>query len=144
MKKIIAISVIILFAFSSCNTPKKGLIEGTWKLIYMKSASGGTSYEFKQGNNFKEYKIFGKQHFYFVGQFKMADSTLYNSGGGTYVYDKGIDTETIEMHQLSPDAVGKTFAFDIKLNGDTLIQSTPSREKSSDKDGLYEMYLRVE
>jgi hypothetical protein len=144
MKKIIAVTAIILFAFSSCNTPKKGPIEGTWKLIYMQSASGGTSYEFKQGDNFKDYKIFGKQHFFFIGKFKMADSTVYNSGGGTYVYDKGVDTESIEMHQLAPGSIGKTEVFDIKLKGDTLIQSTPGREKGSDKDGLYEMYLRVE
>ena len=144
MKKIVTFSVIILFAFGSCSTHKKGPIEGIWKLIYMQTASKGARFEFKQADNFRDYKIFGKQHFYFVGEFKMADSTVFNSGGGTYVYDKGVDTESIEMHQLSPGSIGKTETFDIKLKGDTLIQSTPGREKGSDKDGLYEMYVRVE
>jgi archaellum component FlaG (FlaF/FlaG flagellin family) len=87
--------------------------------------------------------MFDKKYFLVVGEFHMGDSIVFNSVGGTYTYENGVSKENIEMHQLSPGSVGKSETFNLTFKGDTMIQSTPGRDKNSNEPGLYEVYVRV-
>jgi hypothetical protein len=88
MKKIILLSLIVSLIIVSCTQQQqvvKSPLDGAWDVINYEQRHGDTII-MQLGRDFtgSEMKIWSGKYFNYVGQYKLADSTRNNSGGGTF------------------------------------------------------------
>lgn len=141
MKKLIFLGLIVFVTIGSFAQGKKSSIEGAWKLIYAKWASFDQTFPAKvQGSAIK---IWTKEHFAFVGQFKIDTAVMDNYGWGTYALDGNKYTENVVLH-ADKASIGKTIKLILEIRNDTLTQSYPADEnwKLPEKFSI-EKYVRV-
>lgn len=142
MKKI-AFYLMVLIAFIGCTQKMDKLPEGTWKMVNYQTYSGDTLLmDYVMNDSDKQVKIWSKNYFMFVGQYK--DSITHdNYGGGTYKLNGNQYEEFIEYHSYK-EYVGKTIKLLLELKNDTLIQTFPVDENwKTGKKYYIERYVRM-
>jgi len=128
---------------SSCNQQKPSINEGAWKLVSMYTVMNDTAYTFPGKWTGSQMKIWAKDHFSFVGEFK-SDTIIEESyGGGTYTLKDNMYNETIMYHTYK-DQVGKTIKMILEVKNDTLYQTFPLKDDGTlDSSNFYlEKYVR--
>jgi hypothetical protein len=140
MKKNVYALTMLLLLISGCDAYRRSEIEGTWQLIYARRVVSGIAQEFKYPETGKQYKMFDNKHVMFFGRYEPNDSIFYIAAYGTYEYLDGVYHEQIEMNNSESPA---SFVFSTSIKNDTLIQSTPDRDRNSEKEGYYSVYVRV-
>lgn len=144
MKRFFSLMAVV-FVISSLMAQSDNPLKGSWELIFLRSTYNGQSITLDDYDSPRQMKIYGEDGaFLFVGEAIWNDTTRFNSGGGYYDYEPGKVMEHIQLHQGNRDAIGTTQVFEVQFRGDTLIHSTPGKTRTSDMDGLYEEYIRVE
>ena len=124
--------LLILSVLSSCNTSRdqnatvesSTPIEGTWQLLSGTLVEKGDTTVTDYTVNKRMIKIINRTHFSFLNHDlqKGKDSTAsFVAGGGTYTLNGDQYTEYLE-YCSERGWEGNTFAFTVKLQGDTLIQ----------------------
>jgi hypothetical protein len=124
--------LLFLSLLSSCNpsTDQKGAtgnsadVEGTWQLISGTLVEKGDTTVTDYTVNRRMIKILNKTHFSFLNHDLQQgkDSTAsFIAGGGTYTLNGDQYTEYLE-YCSERGWEGNTFAFTVKIQGDTLIQ----------------------
>jgi hypothetical protein len=144
------LSLFLVFVFLlSCTTSaqeKKNPIEGTWELVSAKWTSPDTTSFFPITDHDRQIKMISRSHFVWISQ-DTSRKDVYGFGGGKYTLDGDKYTEHIEMF-LSPEWIGKSVTFKMKVEGDTLIQSGKMPLKKlglADYDlETYEVYKRTD
>jgi hypothetical protein len=142
------LSLFLIFVFLlSCTVSaqeKKNPIEGTWEMVSGKWSWPDTTDLFPDTDNHRFIKMISRTHFVWIMQ-DTSRKDIYGFGGGKYTLDGDKYTEHIEMLK-SPDMIGKSVTFKMKVKGDTLIQSgTVSNKKLGLGDSdveFYEVYKR--
>lgn len=87
MKKIVFLSLIISLIVSCTQQQQvmKSSLDGAWDVISYEQLHGDTIFmQLGKGFTGSEMKIWSGKYFNYVGQYKTADSTLNNYGGGTF------------------------------------------------------------
>ena len=94
---------------------------GTWRLL---STKYGEATEFTNyPDTSKRLKLITATHFTWV-EVENANKMVRSSAGGTYTFNSGEYTETIEFAGEGMEAfLGKPQKFSIRIDGDTLHQS---------------------
>ena len=140
MIKTIFLSLIITMIIGSCNTEKKSPIEGSWKLVYSKNASGLTFPADIQGG---QIKTWSNGYYTFVGE-SVQDTLKHDKyGAGTYKLD-GDRCEITRLYHYNPAMIGKNGRWLIEIRNDTLIQkSEPNENWELPETFSTEMYVRL-
>lgn len=123
MKKVIFLSLIILLIIGSCTQQQqvvKSPLDGAWDLISYEQRHGDTTI-MQLGKDFigTEMKIWSGKYFNYVGQYKMADSTMNNYGGGTFTLIGNRYDEIKTYPTLS------TVKLLLEIKNDTITQTWP-------------------
>ena len=123
MKKLIILGLILFVTICSYAQEKKSPIEGAWKLVYAKWAAFDQTFPaLVKGSDIK---IWTKEHFAFVGQFKADTMVMDNYGWGTYTLTGNKYTENVVFHADKP-SIGKSIKLLLEIKNDTLTQSYPA------------------
>jgi hypothetical protein len=143
MKK--TVFFIIICSLISCNknnisTPKKE-IEGTWKMVYAEIVEND-SLKIKDLSETTFIKIINESHFAFFNQEENQNKNFY-SGAGTYILDNNNYTEILEYTTV--EAIkNHMFSFQVKIEGDTLIQSGLEKvEAAGINQKIVEKYIKL-
>lgn len=141
MKKVIVLCLIVSLITGSCTQKSKSSIEGAWQMVYTKHSSMDETFPAQiQG---KQIKMFSKDYFAFVGQFKLDTLVVDNFGYGTYKLsgDKFESNLIIHSINISNGTIKKML---IEITNDTLIQKWPADEnwKLAEKYNI-EKYIRL-
>lgn len=150
MKLSYFICVLFLFVFLLSSTvsaqEKKNPIEGTWELVSAKWSNPDTTGLWPVTDHDQQIKMISRTHFVWINQ-DTSRKDVYGFGGGKYTLDGDKYTEHIEMFN-SPEWIGKSVTFTMKVEGDTLIQSGKMPLKKlglADNDQeTYEVYKRID
>jgi hypothetical protein len=123
MKKILFLSLIISLIIVSCTQQQqvvKSPLDGAWDLISYEVRHGDTII-MKLGKDFTgtEMKIWSGKYFNYVGQYKRADSTMNNYGGGTFTLVKNRYDEIKTYPTLG------TVKLLLEIKNDTITQTWP-------------------
>jgi hypothetical protein len=141
MKRNFLFFIIVSLTVSSYAQEKKAPIEGAWKLIYSKFE--GIDLTFPEHIKGSDIKMWSKEHFTFVGQFKMDTTTIDNYGWGTYKLNGNKYEEHVMLHGDKP-SIGKTFRMILEIRNDTLIQQYSTDENwKLPKNYSTEKYVRI-
>jgi hypothetical protein len=92
---------------------------GSWELVSIASDAPALSQEFDTDPNYQEaptLKVLNETHWMFIRQ---SSDQFIHAQGGRYDLNDGQYTETVEYSAL-PDNIGKSFAFECRLEGDSL------------------------
>ncbi|MDO6759285.1 hypothetical protein Q4566_03665 [Tamlana sp. 2_MG-2023] len=119
MKKSILI-ISALACFNCNNRTTANCINGTWKLVYAEIVENDST-KIKDLKNTEFIKIINDSHFAFFNQGINDDTTFY-SGAGTYRRE-GETYEEILSYTSAKEIKNHKFSFQIKMKGDTLIQT---------------------
>ena len=144
MKNLITL-LIILFVFIGCNQKQVSKpqmnIEGTWKMVYAEIVEND-SLKLKNLSNTTFIKIINKSHFSFFNQEKNGIKNFY-SGAGLYQLKNNNYTETLQFTTV--EAIkNHQFSFQIKIKGDTLIQSGLEKvEAAGINRRIVEKYIKI-
>ncbi|MBE9583479.1 lipocalin-like domain-containing protein [Mucilaginibacter sp. JRF] len=124
------LSVSILLSACADKKPAKDTatetsqIVGTWKLVSALTITKGDTVKDYPVEGQEMIKILNATHFAFLRhdlQKGKGKNVAYTAGGGTYDF-KG-DTYTEHLAYLNyRDWEGRDFVFNVKFNGDTLVQ----------------------
>jgi hypothetical protein len=127
MKRVIFLSLVIALIIGSCTQEKKSPIEGTWKMVYAQSRSMEET--FPAQVQAEQIKTWSKEHFTFVGHYKLPTDTIFrdNYGWGTYTLNGNKFEEHIMLH-ASKSNIGQTIRMLMDVRNDTLIQRWPADE----------------
>jgi len=125
MKKTIFLGLIISLIISCTTQERKSSIEGAWQLVYGKWT--GLKGTFPGQIPGSDIKMWSKEHFTFVGQFKLDTALLDNYGGGTYTLDGNRYQENVIYHANKP-SVGSKPKMLLEIRNDSLIQKYPTNE----------------
>ena len=145
-KQISIIAMMILIFLPNCAQSQIKSHEGAWNLVYMKNISSDKlNWKFPGEYTGSDVKIWTKDHFIFVGQFKHDTTIVDNYGGGTYTLNGNRYEETILYHARA-DWVGSTLKMLLEVKGDSLIQTWPVNDNwQIDKSNYsFEKYVRLE
>jgi len=140
MKNLICCFVICVFLLA-CTQEKKSPVEGAWQMVsgqwltvpavFPGSVTGG------------QIKMFSKEHFTFVGQFKLDTAVQNNYGSGTYKLE-GNQYEEHVINHVDPGSVSQTVRLLIEFRNDTLIQKWPADENWALPEKFnVEIYVRL-
>ena len=140
------LSILIIISFSCSPAEKPSSIVGTWKLQHAVLIEGADT-TFTDYTSDKSFiKIINQDHFSFLAHDlnKGEDSTaLFSAGGGRYTLEGSLYTEHLEYCN-SRKWEDHDFAFDVRISGDTLIQSGIEEVKELNVKRLNtETYLRM-
>jgi len=126
MRKTVFLGLIIALIIGSCAQEKKSPIEGAWKLIYGQwHLSDTQNYQFPGNINISQIKMWSKEYFTFVGQYKLDTLVTDNYGGGTYKFEGDRFDEEVIYH-ASKASVGQKIKILLEIRNDTLIQRWPA------------------
>ena len=134
-----------MFCFVNCkpktSSNKISKVEGTWKLVYAEIVEND-SIKLKDLSNTTFIKIINKSHFAFFNQNNSGSENFY-SGAGSYVLKGNNYTETLNFTTV--EAIKKhQFSFNVKVNGDTLIQSGLEKVESAGINRyIVEKYIKL-
>ena len=140
---VVALTLFSFLALLGCVGEKKNAIEGTWRVVAGTMKTADTTISYSQTNLFGMKMIVGNQWAIF-GQPMGGGDTLAYYGGGTYVLEGDIYTESIK-YNIVKSRVGKTIPYEVEVRNDTLIQKGPPQtaQYAASKWGLYEVWVRV-
>lgn len=128
MKKIIFLMFVFPVLLIGCMQPVQSPIAGAWEMVAGKWVSLDSTriYEFPGNLEGNQICIYSDKYYLFSGRFKLDTAPDFsdNYGGGIYAYD-GEKYEENLMFFPDPETIGKTLAFDLVINGDTLIKTGP-------------------
>ncbi|MBU2951816.1 hypothetical protein KO493_14040 [Tamlana agarivorans] len=119
MKKSILI-ISALASFNCNNRTTANCINGTWKMVYAEIVENDTT-KIKDLRNVEFIKIINDSHFAFFNQ-SINNDAHYYSGAGTYTKE-GETYEEVLSYTSAKAIKNHKFSFQIKLKGDTLIQT---------------------
>lgn len=121
-------------------------IIGTWELISATTIQGDSTYQ-KDLSNKRMIKIINDSHFAFLNHDlnKGEDSlAVFVAGGGSYTLAGDTYTEVLEYCNFRKWE-NNTFEFNVKVKGDTLIQSGIEEIKELGVDRkIIEVYIKTE
>jgi hypothetical protein len=142
-RMVVAFNLLFCFAVPGCVSEKKNAIEGTWRLVSGTMKTADTTFSYSQSNLFGMKMIVGKQWAIF-GQPLGDGDTLAYYGGGTYILEGNIYTESIK-YNIIKSRVGKVIPFEVEVRNDTLIQNGPPKasQYAGNRWELYEVWVRV-
>lgn len=135
------ISLIVL----SCAR-QRNPVEGSWRLVYAQSVEGDSLvWKFPGDYTGSQIKIWTKGHWAFVCRFKQEVAFTDGYGGGSYTLDGTHYIESIVYH-ITENYVGTQIKMIIKVEGDTLIQTSPTDDAwQIDKSDYHlEKYVRLD
>lgn len=120
MKKVLLVFAIALMAVflalsqTNGSHAKKSQLDGTWELVSGQPLPEGA----------QDIKIISGGHFIFVAYDTEKGKPLY-TGGGTYILNGSSYSEHIDFasDEISAGLVGKAQRFNVKVDGDTFIQT---------------------
>jgi hypothetical protein len=136
------ILMIILLAMSTASLAqqrewrkvKAKDVTGTWKLLSYKEPRDSLFRRLEVG---KECIKMNTDTHYSFAYYNPKEKTFDMAGGGRYTLIDGRYTEITEYFSLNPKLAGKSFTFELTINGDSLFQ------KSTEPQGLQEYWIRV-
>jgi len=143
MKKCIFVCFMIALIISSCQQQKSSKIEGAWKLVSIYAVVNDTVQTFPGFWKGAQMKMWSKDHFAFVGEFKSDTISEDSYGGGTYTLKDNLYDETILYHTYKSE-VGKTIKMKLEIKNDTLYQTFPLKDDGTLDSSNYhtEKYIR--
>ena len=128
MKKVIFFGLIILLIVVSCLQQKSLPMEGVWNVVSWENKKGDSLVsKFQRDFTGSEMKIWSKNHFAFVGRYKVDTIFQDNCGGGTFKIE-GTHYEESFLYFPDKSAVGTTIRLLLEIKNDTLIQTWPVDE----------------
>ncbi len=150
-----ALLITLTLFVMSCQTenkPKKQIIEkeaqessqieGTWKMIYAEIREND-SVQVKDLSSTDFVKILNKSHFAFFNQERETNEN-FTAGAGTYTFDGSTYVENLDFINYM-DYRGHSFSFEVRIQGDTLIQQGHEKIEASGVDRyILEKYVRVQ
>ena len=140
MKNLVCCLVISAFLLA-CTKEVKSPIEGAWQMVYGQWQT--VPAVFPTQVNGGQIKMFSKEHFTFVGQFKLDTMAQNNFGSGTYKF-QGNQVEEKVVYSSDPGSISQTFRLLIEFRNDTLIQKWPADENWSLPEKFnVEKYIRL-
>jgi hypothetical protein len=142
MRRIVVVLTLFL-AMLGCASEKKNAIEGTWRVVAGTMKTADTTISYSQMNLFGMKMIVGNQWAIFGQPLGGGDTSAYY-GGGTYTLEGNIYQESIKYNVVK-SRVGRTIAFEVEVNNDTLIQKGPPQaaQNATSNWALYEVWVRV-
>ena len=144
-KSKIIISLLLSIIILCCDQQPRKPIEGAWNIVYGKRVAADTLvWEFPGYYTGSQIKVWTKDHFVFVGQFKSDTTITNNYGGGTYTIDSNRYEETLSYHTNS-DWVDVKMKMLVEIKGDSLIQTWPVDDnwQINTSDYRVEKYTRL-
>ena len=150
-----ALLIILTLVAVSCKTENKreeqsikkevlesGQIEGTWKMTYAEIREND-SVQVKDLSSTDFIKILNKSHFAFFNQERETNEN-FTAGAGTYTFDGSTYVENLDFINYM-DYRGHSFSFEVRIQGDTLIQQGHEKIEASGVDRyILEKYVRVQ
>jgi len=139
-------ALLIATIMCSCTQQNDSQLEGAWEMVYLKGISSDTlQYEFPGNVSGSQIKMWSKDHFTFMGRFRLDTTTQDNYGGGTYTMKDSIYKENIIYH-MEPDYIGQEMRIGLEIRNDTLIQTYPLAENGEIDENNYfiEKYVRLD
>jgi hypothetical protein len=128
MKALISIISIMLFALCACDQNESSPIEGVWKVVAWERFDGDSVIWNMPGNlQGEEILIFAKEHYNWVGRYKLDTSFIDNFGGGTYTLE-GNKLEVKIQYYGNPERAGTTIRLLWEIQNDTAVQTWPCDE----------------
>lgn len=146
MKTLISIGCIVLFLFSGCNQEESSPIEGVWKVVAWERFDGDSVIWSMPGNlQGEEILIFAREHYNWVGRYKLDTAYIDNFGGGTYTLD-GNKLEVNLIYYGNPDRAGTTIRLLWDYQNDTVVQTWPCDENWELEQGpvSIQKWVRIE
>ncbi len=140
MKRTVLFGWIVFLTIASCTMEKKSPIEGTWKMVYANwNLESGVFPDQIKGD---QIKLYTKNYFSHTGEFR-SDTTVYNSGCGTFTLDGNNCEETILIRK-GETGLDKKYRLLINVSNDSLILRWPCDEnwKLAEKFRI-ERYVRL-
>ncbi len=145
--KFIASLMILIIIFScSPNEKQHRKIDGAWSLVSYRTIAKDTVVGRYLGQNVvgSQVKIWSRNHFVFVGRFKVGKQETDNYGGGTYTLQGNQYIETILYHK-NHQWVGTQPKMLVEIKKDTLYQTWPVNDSWQIDKSNYtiEKYVRL-
>lgn len=124
MKQTLLLGLIVFFTTASSTMEEKLSIEGTWKMVYANwnIHSGVFPDQIKGG----QIKLYTNNYFSHTGEFR-TDTTIYNSGCGTYTLDGNKCEETILIRE-GETGLNKKYRLLVDVSKDSLTLRWPCDE----------------
>lgn len=140
---IVSLTLLLCAVLMGCSTERRSSMEGAWQLVSGTNKWGDTTYDYGK-MNYDGMKMWCDHHFIFVGHYVQNGKTMDNYGGGFFTLNGNNYNEIITYFPLK-DMIGDTIAYNIQVNGDTLIQKGPVKvgKYRDTKWELYEVYHRL-
>ena len=152
MKYFVFVFTAACISFSSCNNKTAGLektplkLNGTWQLLQGITVTRGDSSITDYTKNQRMIKIINDTHFAFLKHDVNVpkDSSLnFDAGGGSYDLKGNRYTEHLDFYN-DKNWQGKTFAFTVSIDNDTLIQKGMEKvEGAGIEREIIEKYVRI-
>jgi hypothetical protein len=117
-KVTIFLPVLALLLMTFCKPGEKDLM-GTWKMVSYKY---GTGEKTAWPDDVKAIKLITPGHFTWI-HYTTKDNTVYDSAGGTYVFDGVNYTENVEFGAKAMVHYFGKSQFKIKIEGDQMFLS---------------------
>lgn len=112
-------------------------MEGAWHVVSWERMKGDTLVgKFGRDYTGSEMKMWTKNHFAFVGRYKVDTVFMDNCGGGTFKLN-GIHYEETYLYFPDQSYVGTYQRILLELKNDTLTQTWPCDENWQVKKGLH-------
>lgn len=127
MKNLLLLFAMTLMLIVSCAKQQevKSPMEGAWQVVSWQRYSADTlSWELGVRFTGGEIKIWSRDHFAFVGQYKQDTAFINNFGAGTYKLE-GTHYEESFLYCVEQSWVGTTGRILLEIKNDTLIQTWP-------------------
>ena len=137
MKKTI-IFIFMLSAILYGCTPKNSM-NGAWKVVSFENKSGD-KVKMKLNDNMTgdELKIWSKDHYMYVGRYKMDTTNFDNYGSGTYTVAGNHYVEMPIIASRNKNAKIDQIRILLDRKNDTIVQTWPADEKwNVDKNNYY-------
>ncbi len=144
---IICITFLFVFILGCTSTVEQSNpIEGTWELISGKYLAPDTTYLFPVTDYHRHILMINRTYYVWIRQ-DTSRQEANGYGGGKYTVEGDNYTEHIEFF-FTPNCIGKSVTFTMKVKGDTLVQTGTWPAKRFgiglyDLE-LYEVYKRID
>lgn len=131
----------------ACTTSNNAGIEGTWKLLRAQTITGKDTLETFPVPGQEMIKVINASHFAFFRhdnkRGKDTGNVVFDAGGGTYTLKGSNYSESLE-YCTARSWEGQSFDFQVKLTGDSLIQTGTEKIENLGVDRqIIEVYKRM-
>ena len=140
--KFILIPFILLTFLLSFSTGPENDLKGTWKLVSGKYIFSDDTLVVPRTESEHAIKVLNKTHFATIHQ-DASKKEIY-SNAGTYVLTEDTYTE-YQAYNSDVNNIGRTFAFESKMEGDIWTLTGPIEKPGEDSPGwkMHEVWKRV-